>query len=101
LGCPLWAALLGVKWDVKSLRQFINVFHIDGGERLICCLPDAMLGDIANLTPQQVAAAVEKWAATEGLDNTPARVRPIIEGLANLARKAAEVNQSVYLWNSV
>ena len=69
--------------------------------RLMCRLPDAMLRDLVNLTPQQVAAAAEKWGATEGLDNTPARVRPIIAGLANLARKAAEVNPSVYLWNSV
>jgi hypothetical protein len=101
LSCRLWAALLGVKWDVKSLRQFINVFHIDGGVRLICRLPDAMLRDLVNLTPRQVAAAAEKWGTTEGLDNPPARVRMIIAGLANLARKAAEVNPSVYLWNSV
>jgi hypothetical protein len=97
----LWAAILGVKWDVKSLRQFINVFHTDGGERLICRLPAAMLSDLAKLTPEQISAAAEPWAATAEMRCEPADAHSIIEGLVVSGRKAAQTNQSVYLWNSV
>ena len=97
----LWAALRGVKWDVKSLRQFINVFHTDGGERLICRLPAAMLSELAKLTPEQVSATAEKWAATAEMRCKPADSHSIVESLIVSARKAKETNQSVYLWNSV
>jgi hypothetical protein len=97
----LWSAILGVKWDVKSLRQFINVFHTEGGERLICRLPAAMLNDLAKLTPEQIFAAAVQWAATAEMRCKPADVLPIIEGLIAYARKSTETNRSVYLWNSV
>jgi hypothetical protein len=97
----LWSAILGVKWDVKSLRQFNNVFHTEGGERLICRLPAAMLNDLAELTPEQSFPAAVQWAATAEMRCKPEDVLPIIEGLIAYARKSTETNQSVYLWNSV
>jgi hypothetical protein len=97
----LWAIILGVKWEAKSLRQFINVFHTDEGERLICRLPAAMLNDLCNLTPGQVSSAAEKWAATAEMRCKPADSHSIVESLIVSARKAKETNQSVYLWNSV
>ena len=97
----LWALILGIKWEAKSLRQFINVFHTDNGERLICRLPAAMLHDLSSLTPQQVSSAAEKWAATTEMRCKPADSSSIIEGLIVSARRAKETKQSVYLWNSV
>jgi hypothetical protein len=97
----LWAIILGVKWEAKFSRQFINVFHTQDGERLICRLPAAMLNDLSNLTPEQVSSAAEKWAATAEMRSKPADSRSIVEGLMVSAQKANETNQSVYLWNSV
>jgi hypothetical protein len=88
----LWAIILGLKWEAKSLRQFINVFHADNGERLICRLPAAMLNGLTDLTPEQTSSAAEKWAATAEMRCKPADSRSIIEGLI--------VSQSVCLWNS-
>jgi len=97
----LWAIILGVNWQAKSLRQFIDVFHTDNGERLICRLPAAMLNDLTNSTPEQISSAARSWAATSEMRCGPADSRSIIEGLIVFARRAKETNRSVYLWNSV
>ena len=97
----LWAGLLGVKWEVKLMKQFTTIFHTGGGERMICRMPAAMLNDFTKLTPDRISNAADKWAATAELRCKAADVLPIIEGLAVSARKAAETGQNVYLWNSI
>jgi hypothetical protein len=47
----------GVKWGLKLMKPF---FHTDGGERLICRLPAAMLNDLVKLTSEPVSAAADK-----------------------------------------
>lgn len=97
----LWAMVQGVKWEAKSLRQFVNVFHTDDGERLITRLPAPLLTDLAALTPEQVSAAAEKWATTAEMRCKPADARSIIEGLAVCGRKAVDTKKNAYLWNCV
>jgi hypothetical protein len=97
----LWAVVQGVKWEAKSLRQFVNVFHTDDGERLITRLPAALLTELANLSPEQISAVAQKWAATAEMSCKPDSARTIIEGLIVSGRKAAETQQNVYLWNCV
>ena len=97
----LWASVLGVKWELKLMKPFTTIFHTDGGERLICRLPAAMLNDLVKLTPEQISGAADKWAATAEMRCKPSDALTIAEGLAVCARKAIETEQNVYLWNSV
>ena len=94
----LWASVLGVKWELKLMKPF---FHTNGGERLICRLPAAMLNDLVKLTSKHVSGAADKWAATSEMRCKPSDALTIVEGLAVGARKAIETEQNVYLWNSV
>jgi len=97
----LWAIMQGTTWDPKSLRQFTDVFHANGGERLICRLPDPMLDHLTKLSEDQISAAAAKWAVTDQLRCKPSDVRPIIEGLITSARTALQSGRKVYLWNCV
>jgi hypothetical protein len=97
----LWVAVLGVKWELKLMKPFTTIFHTDGGERLICRLPAALLNDLVKLTSEHVSGAADKWTATAEMRCKPSDALTIVEGLAVSARKAIETEQNVYLWNSV
>jgi len=97
----LWAMVRGINWDVKSLRQFANIFQAKEGQVLICRLPATMLHDLLNLPAEQTSAVAAKWAATAEMKCQPDEARSIIEGLLVSARKAAQSGQNVYLWNCV
>jgi hypothetical protein len=97
----LWAAIRDTAWDVASLDDFSNLLVIDGGERTIHRFPKALSDDLARLTPQQIATASQKWAATDEMRCQPSDVQPIVEGLVRLAKRASETSGQVYFWNCV
>jgi hypothetical protein len=97
----LWAGVRGVPWSVDLLDEFPKVLSEDGGERVICRLPAAMATEMANLRADQIASTAAKWAATDEMRCQPADVRPIIEGLVRLAKKASDTGRSLYFWNSL
>jgi hypothetical protein len=98
----LWAKMRGIDWDSSLVDGFRpSVLLEDGGERTIHRLPEAMTGELAGLTPEQISTAATKWAATDELACEPSNVQPIIEGLVRLVKNATETGRSIYLWNCV
>jgi len=97
----LWSIMRGVEWDVAMMDEFPCLLTIDGGERLIHRLPSTMVADLATLPPHRVASVTRAWAGTEELSCSPADIRPVVNDLVRLARRATETSQSVHLWNCV
>jgi len=97
----LWSIMRGVEWDVDMMDEFPCLLQVDGGERLIHRLPSAMVTDLAGLSPDRVASVTSAWAATEELSCSPADIRPVVDDLARLARRATETSCSLHLWNCV
>ena len=97
----LWAIMRGVEWDVASMDEFPCLLAIDGGERLIHRLPAAMASDLALLSPDRITSVTSAWAATEELSCSPEDIRPVLDDLVRLSRRAGETNQGVHLWNCV
>src|SRR5436309_5103466 len=97
----LWAIMRGIEWDVASMDNFPCLLQQDGGERLIHRLPATMIADLSRLTADQIAVVTPRWAATEELGWPPDETLPVVEDLVRLARRAAEIGRSVYLWNCV
>jgi len=96
----LWAILRGVEWDVALMDEF-PCLQVDGGERLIHKLPSAMVQQLAGLSPERVAAVTSAWAATEELGCDPEEIKPVVDDLVRLSRRAGETDRSVHLWNCV
>ena len=97
----LWSIMRGVEWDVALTDEFPCLLQIDGGERLIHRLPSAMVTELAALSPDRVASVTTAWAATEELSCSPEDIRPVIDDLVRLARRATETGRSLHLWNCV
>lgn len=97
----LWSIMRGTEWDVALMKEFPHVLDEDDGERVIHRFPAAMVAELSQLTPSQIAAVSPKWAATEELRWSPDEAREVIEELVRLARRAAEDGRSIYLWNCV
>lgn len=97
----LWSIMRGVEWDVAMMDEFPCLLQIDGGERLIHRLPSAMVTELAALSPDRVASVTAAWAATEELSCSPEDIRPVVDDLVRLARRATETSRSLHLWNCV
>jgi hypothetical protein len=97
----LWAIMRGVEWDIEMMDEFPCLLAIDGGERLIHRLPKAMVTELAALAPDQLGSVTSAWAGTEELSCSPGDIRPVVDDLVRLARRAGETSQSVHLWNCV
>jgi hypothetical protein len=97
----LWSIMRGIEWDVAMMDDFPFLLQIDGGERLIHRLPSAMVTELADLSRDRVASITSAWAATEELSCSPEDIRPVVEDLVRLARRATETSRSVHLWNCV
>jgi hypothetical protein len=97
----LWSIMRGVEGDVATMDEFSCLLQIDGGERLVHRLPAAMVSELAALPPDRVASVTAAWAATEELSCSPEDIRPVVDDLVRLSRRAVETSQSVHLWNCV
>ena len=97
----LWSIIQGVEWDVAMMDKFPCLLEIDGGERLVHRFPAAMVSELASLSPDRVASVTSAWAATEELNCNPENIRPVVDDLVRLSRRAGETSQSVHLWNCV
>src|SRR5437667_8137551 len=63
----LWSLMRGTEWDEASLDDFQCLLERDGGERLIHRIPAEMVGELARLSPDQIAVLSPKWAGIEEL----------------------------------
>lgn len=97
----LWAIMRGAKWDVGLMREFPCLFEKDGGERLIHRIPVKLVDELCRLTPEQIEDLSTKWAATDEISCPPNDIRPVVEDLARLSRRATESGRGLYLWNCV
>ncbi|HKA43039.1 MAG TPA: hypothetical protein VKF40_13710 [Burkholderiales bacterium] len=97
----LWSIMRGMEWDVAMMGEFPCLLQIDGGERLVHRLPAAMVSGLAALSPDQVDSVTSAWAATEELSCSPEDIRPVVDDLVRLSRRASQTNRNVYLWNCV
>jgi len=95
----LWSPMRAVEWDVRLLDAFPMVLEHDDGARSIFRLPRAMTEALAQLTTDQVSTLATDWAATEELACAPDEVKPIIQGLMRLAKKATGTGRNIYFWN--
>jgi len=64
-------------------------------------VPAAMALQLAELSPDRIASVTSVWAATEELKCSPEDIKPTVDDLVRLARRANETNQNVYLWNCI
>jgi len=64
-------------------------------------VPAAMALQLAELSPDRIASVTSAWAATEELKCSPEDIKPTVDDLVRLARRANETNQNVYLWNCI
>lgn len=94
----LWSILRDEEWDTDLLDHFEMVFEVESGDRLIISVPQEMLDALAALPEDLVQEAAEVWAETEELDADPAEIRPIVDALITLGRKAKADGKQVYLW---
>jgi hypothetical protein len=97
----LWSIMQNVEWDVPMLDEFPCLLQISGGERLIHRIPQAMITELAELSPDRVALVTSAWAAIEELNCSPEDIRPVVDDLVHLARLATEMNRGLYLWNCI
>ena len=97
----LWAIMRGVEWDFAMQDEFPCLLQINGGERLVHRLPTAMVSELAALSPDRITSVTSAWAATEELGCDPEDIRPVVDDLVRLSRRATETGQSVHLWNCV
>jgi len=98
----LWALMRDVEWSAGMMDDFPLVMERDEGEVYVLRLPDAMTATLARIPPDQLSVAAAKWVATEEMAGSSAEdIRPFLEALVGLARKATETERSIYLWNSV
>ena len=97
----LWSIMRGVDWDVALMDEFPCLLQIDGGERLIQRIPAPMVSELAGLSQERIATVTTAWAATEEISGDPADIRPVVDDLVRLSRKAGESGRGLYLWNCV
>jgi len=97
----LWAIMRDIEWNVALMDEFRCLLLQDGGERLIHCLPTAMVNDLSELTLERITAVSLKWATTEELGWPIDEARAFVVDIESLARKATESGRGVYLWNCI
>lgn len=88
--------------------SFIGELLCDGGEDgpWVCEVPPDSVRRLAILTPDQLAEAGRKWAATEEFspkcDNwPPERVQEVLGDLATLYKRAVNEGKPVLMWMSL
>jgi hypothetical protein len=97
----LLASFQKTPWDVSLMDRFVEVSIVDEGEQLTHRLPDELVAFLAEGSPDEIAEAVKRWAATEEMGCSPSDVAPLIGDLVRLARRARKEKAALYLWNCV
>lgn len=93
----LWALVRGIEWKEVMVDGFEQILEEDGGRRVIHQLPGEMVRDLANVTPETIAALTVKWADRERFAWRKDTTQRVIEELVRLATLATRRNLNLYL----
>jgi hypothetical protein len=94
----LWAILEAKEWgpDSHALHEVRP-----SGDTWTFKFPAAYVERLRKLDSAGIAAAAERWAATEELACAPAEVEPVIVALVSIARSFHDGDRSLFLWGSL
>lgn len=97
----LWAILEGADWDAGRHGLASIDLGDDEADAWLERFPDGLVQRLAAATPEQLDGAARAWAATEELRCDAADLRPGLDELQRLSRRAIAEGRSVFLWGSL
>ena len=93
----LWAILEGGDWNAKRYMPE-GVRLDDEGEAWLDRFPDDLTRLLADADGGTLARTADRWAQAGELDWSADELRPLLDDLHALARRAVAAGKSVYLW---
>jgi hypothetical protein len=94
----LWAIIEGKDWTPK---QYSLEHVVKPGQQWLCRFPPPFVEMLAALTPKDLGAIAEKWAAIEELSCSAEQIYPVLDGLVSLAKSAKAKGRGLFLWGSL
>jgi hypothetical protein len=96
----LWAILTNEEWDVHKHRLLDVDFGSDH-ESWLCEFPEEYVQVLSRTDSDAIKRAAQAWSETEELSCSAEDVRPVIDTLVQLSRRALSRNEGLYMWGSL